>query len=193
MRISICTHGSSWAWQKKAAGDWAGCYELLEKALTLPKSLGSGIWNRCKYVPYQFHMAECLEHMGKKEDAQSIYRMILDIEVEFFSNMHLRELPYYQALCAEPLACSKRHGTSWPRASGTGASTSTGRTMASSPPRLFFISFAQDPAIARRAYYQYLLGLVKLYEGDRERAKALFRESYAGNSDSLFCHYYAHL
>ena len=56
----------------------------------------------------------------------------------------------------------------------------------------FFISSAQDPKVARRAYYQYLLGLVALYEGYREAAGELFRESYAGNSDSHFCHYYAH-
>ena len=178
---------------KKAAGDWAGCYELLEKALTLPKSLGSGIWNRCKYVPYQFHMAECLEHMGKKEDAQSIYRMILDIEVEFFSNMHLRELPYYQALCAEALGLQQKAWNIMARAKRDWSFNldRKGNGFFSTTP--FFISFAQGPAIARRAYYQYLLGLVKLYEGDRERAKALFQESYAGNSDSLFCHYYAHL
>ena len=178
---------------RKAAGDYAGCYELLKKALTLPKSLGSGIWNRCKYVPYQFHMAECLEHMGKKEDAQAIYRMILDIEVEFFSNMHLRELPYYQALCAEALGLQQKAWNIMARAKRDWSFNLNRKDNGFFSTTPFFISFAQDPAVAHRAYYQYLLGLVKLYEGDREGAGALFRESYSGNSDSHFCHYYAHL
>ena len=178
---------------KKDAGDYAGAYETLEKALTLPKSLGSGIWNRCKYVPYQFHMANCLEHMGRAEEAMAIYRMILDIEIEFFSNMHLRELPYYQALCAEKLGLQQKAWNLMAKAKRDWTKALTQKDNGFFATTPFFISFAQDPAIARRAYYQYLLGLVKLYEGDREGAKELFRESYAGNSDSHFCHYHAHL
>lgn len=178
---------------KKDAGDFAGAYEILEKALTLPKSLGSGIWNRCKYVPYQFHMANCLEHMGRAEEAMAIYRMILDIEIEFFSNMHLRELPYYQALSAEKLGLQQKAWNLMAKAKRDWTKALTQKDNGFFATTPFFISFAQDPAIARRAYYQYLLGLVKLYEGDREGAKELFRESYAGNSDSHFCHYHAHL
>ena len=92
----------------KQAQDYAGAYETLRSAMTLPQSLGSGIWNRCKYVPYQFHMAQCLEQLGRTEEAREIYQMILDIEIEFFSKIHLRELPYYQALCAEALGQQPR-------------------------------------------------------------------------------------
>lgn len=178
---------------KKHAGDYAGAYETLEKALTLPKSLGSGIWNRCKYVPYRFHMAQCLEQLGKVEEAQAIYRMILDIEIEFFSNMHLRELPYYQALCAEALGLQQKAWNIMARAKRdwTGNLTRKDNGFFSTTP--FFISFAQDPELARKAYYQYLLGLVALYEGNRQEADELFRESYELNSDSMFCHYHAHL
>ena len=138
-------------------------------------------------------MAECLEHMGKKEDAQAIFRMILDVEVEFFSNMHLRELPYYQALCAEALGLQQKAWNIMARAKRDWSFNLNRKDNGFFSTTPFFISFAQDPAVAHRAYYQYLLGLVKLYEGDREGASALFRESYSGNSDSHFCHYYAHL
>ena len=178
---------------KKDAGDYAGAYETLEKALTLPKSLGSGIWNRCKYVPYEFHMAQCLEHMGRSEEAMVIYRMILDIEIEFFSNMHLRELPYYQALCAEKLGLQQKAWNLMAKAKRDWTKALDQKDNGFFATTPFFISFVQDPKIAHRAFYQYLLGLVKLYEGEREDAKALFRESYAGNSDSHFCHYHAHL
>jgi len=55
----------------------------------------------------------------------------------------------------------------------------------------FFISFAPEASAMRRAYYSYLLGLVKLYEGEKEAAGKLFRESHQLNSDHLFCHYYS--
>ena len=179
--------------RKKQAQDYAGAYETLRSAMTLPQSLGSGIWNRCKYVPYQFHMAQCLEQLGRTEEARKIYQMILDIEIEFFSKIHLRELPYYQALCAEALGQQPRAWDIMARVKRVW-SLELDRVdngfFATTP---FFISFAQEPRLARRAYYLYLLGLVSLYEGQRREADARFRESYALNSDNLFCHYYAHL
>lgn len=56
----------------------------------------------------------------------------------------------------------------------------------------FFVSFIQEPAVLRSAYYRYLLGLVALYEGEKDKAQELFRRSYAENSDNLFCHWFAH-
>lgn len=167
-------------------------YNLLEQALTLPKSLGSGIWNRCKYVPYRFRMAQCLEEMGRREEAMAMYREILDIDVEFFSNMHLRELPWYQALCAEKLGLQQRawnilgkYKREWSR-----ALTQTDNGFFATTP--FFISLVQEPAVLHRAYYLYLLGLVALYEGETEKAGEMFRESYQKNSDHMFCHYFAY-
>lgn len=59
-------------------------------------------------MAYRFRMAQCLEEMGRREEAMAMYREILDIDVEFFSNMHLRELPWYQALYAEKLGLQQR-------------------------------------------------------------------------------------
>lgn len=167
-------------------------YDLLTQALTLPKGLGAGIWNRCKYVPYQFRMAQCLEHMDRQEEAMAIYREILDIEVEFFSNMHLRELPYYQALCAEKLGLQQKawnimgkYKREW-----TKALTQTDNGFFATTP--FFISFVQEPAVLHRAYYLYLLGLVALYEGETDQARQMFLESREKNSDNMFCHDFAY-
>ena len=179
--------------EKFRCGDDQGAYETLKKALTLPKSLGSGIWNRCKYVPYQFHMAQCLEHLGKADEAKAIYREILDIEVEFFSNMHLKELPYYQALCAEKLGMQQKAWNIMGKAKRQWTAELSRKDNGFFATTPFFISFAQEPAQLRKAFYEYLLGLVKLYEGEKEAAADLFRDSYSLNTDSMFCHYYAHL
>ena len=110
-------------------------------------------------------MAQCLEQLGRTEEAREIYQMILDIEIEFFSKIHLRELPYYQALCAEALGQQPR---AWDimarvkRAWSLELDRVDNGFFATTP---FFISFAPEPRLARRAYYLYLLGLVSLYEG----------------------------
>lgn len=180
------------AMEQLRQGCYCDAYDLLTQALTLPKSLGSGIWNRCKYVPYQFRMAQCLEHMDRQEEAMAIYREILDIEVEFFSNMHLRELPYYQALCAEKLGLQQKawnimgkYKREW-----TKALTQTDNGFFSTTP--FFISFVQEPAVLHRAYYLYLLALVALYEGETDQARQMFQESREKNSDNMFCHDFAY-
>lgn len=177
--------------ERIASEDYVAGYKLLESALTLPQNLGSGIWNRCKYVPYQFHMAKCLEQLGQRDQAQQIYREILDIDVEFFSNMHLPELPYYQALCAEALGLPQK---AWNimaevKRKWTKELTRIDNGFFATTP--FFISFAPEASVMRKAYYSYLLGLVKLYEGEKDAAGKLFRESHQLNSDHLFCHYYA--
>lgn len=175
------------------AGDFSGALEALKGALSLPQSLGSGIWNRCKYVPYEFHIAQCLERLGDAAQAQALYRAILDIDVDFFSRMHLRELPYYQALCAEALGLQQRAWNIMAQAKRSWSAELNRRDNGFFSTTPFFISFVQDPAAARRGYYLYLLGLVALYEDDRPSADRMLQESYRLNPDNLFCHYYAFL
>ena len=107
--------------------------------------------------------------------------------------MHLRELPYYQALCAEALSLQQKAWNIMARAKRDWTANLERKDNGFFSTTPFFISFAQEPAQARRGYYLYLLGLVKLYEGELQAAFEMFRESYQLNSDSHFCHYYAHL
>ena len=138
-------------------GNLAEGYQALEKALTLPEGLGSGIWNRCKYVPYRFYMAQCLLGMGRDEEANAIFREILQIEVDFFSDMHLRELPYYQALSAEALGMQQRAWNIMGRAKRDWLANLDRKDSGFFSTTPFFISFVPDPASARRGCYLYLL------------------------------------
>ena len=170
-------------------GRYSLAYETFAQALTLPESLGSGIWNVCKYVPYRFQMARCLERMDRCSEAREIYRQILNIEVEFFSNMHLRELPVYQAYAAEALGMEQRAWNLMARCKrewNDQIGKKDNGFFATTP---FFISFTPDPAAAREGCYSYLLGLVAQYEEKPEQAAALFARGYQLASDNLFCHY----
>ena len=172
------------------AGDYEAALESYTQALTLPASLGAGIWNRTKYVPYRYRIAGCLDKLGRRAEAEEIWREILRIDIDFFSNMYLPELPYYQALAAEKIGLQQR---AWnlmgeARRSWTRELKRTDSGFFRTTP--FFISFVQSAAELREAQYDYLLGLVSLYEGDGERAAKLFEKSCRINADHLFCQYY---
>ena len=107
--------------------------------------------------------------------------------------MHLRELPYYQALSAEALGMQQRAWNIMGRAKRDWLANLDRKDSGFFSTTPFFISFVPDPASARRGCYLYLLGLVERYQGNRERAKSLFEESLCLNSDNLFCRYYASL
>ena len=176
--------------QAELAGDYEAALSTFEQALTLPASLGAGIWNRCKYVPYQYHIAVCSEKLGNKEKAAALFREILDIEIEFFSRMHLRELPYYQALSAEHLGLPQRAWNLMGKAKRVWSAELEKKDNGFFATTPFFISFAQPASELRKAYYGYLLGLVSLYEGEEKQAADWFRLSSQINSDHLFCQYF---
>ena len=167
-----------------------GNYEEAAKTLKfgqiIPDHLGSGIWNRCKYVPYQYKYALCCEKLGNVEEAHNIYRMFLNIQVETFSNMHLPELPYYQALAADRLGMHNRaqnlmtvYKRKW-----TAQLDKVDNGYFNTTP--FFISFIDNAADMRRAYYLYLTGLVDLYDNKTAQGISKLSESFKLNSDNLF-------
>lgn len=176
--------------RQEKAGDYEAALESYTQALTLPASLGAGIWNRTKYVPYRCRIAECLDRLGRRAEAEEIWREMLEIDIDFFSNMHLPELPYYQALAAEKLGlqqrawnlmgAAKRNWTRELKRTDSGFFRTTP----------FFISFVQSASELREAQYDYLLALVSLYEGEKRRAAELFERSSRLNADHLFCRYY---
>lgn len=177
--------------QAEEAGDLQAAAEAYRGALTLPDALGAGVWNPCRYLPYRYRIGCCLDALGQKEEAAAIFEEILDVEVEFFSRMHLPELPVYQALCARRLGrrqlADRLAGAA--RRSWLAALDQPDNGYFATTP--FFISFVDQPGRLHRAYYLYLLAAVARYEGKEEEAARLFEEAAQKNSENLFCQYAA--
>ena len=156
----------------------------------LPQNLGAGIWNHCKRVPLKYHEALCLEKLGCTEDAEKIYRYIVGIQIEYFSNMHLKELPYYQAKSYDRLGENlkgqhliTRYLREWKAIKDTKDNGYFGTTP-------FFIPFVDEPARLRRSQYLYLMALCNDYMGQKDEAKVMMEESSQLNTDSLFALYF---
>ena len=152
---------------------------------TLPQSLGAGIWNHCKRIPLRYREALCLEKLGRTGEAREIWSYIARVEIEYFSNMHLPELPYYQALSWDHLGeelKSRALITAYRRKWEAVKDVRDNGFFATTP---FFMPFVDAASDLRRARYLYLTGLLDAYCERTEQARLKMRESYALNNDNL--------
>jgi len=167
-------------------GDPATAMEFFRLGQVLPQSLGAGIWNHCKLIPLKYHEALCMEQLGQNGPAAEIFRYIAGTEIEYFSNMHLKELPYWQANALTHLGEHTkaqhliiRYLRQWSGICRTRDNGFFGTTP-------FFISFVDEPAKLRRGLYRYLMALCHAFTGDEVQADQLIRDSFQDNTDNLF-------
>ena len=166
-------------------GDVENALEIFRKGQILPQSLGAGIWNHCKLVPLKYFEAVCLEKLGEKARADEIFSYIANIGIEYFSNMHLKELPYYQACAWRHLGeniKAQRLITKYRREWSNICKIKDNGFFGTTP---FFISFTDDPKRLRRAQHCYLNALIADFMGEESKAQALITESYSLNSENL--------
>lgn len=164
--------------------------KFFKEGQILPQSLGAGLWNHCKLVPLKFHEAICLEQLGRKEEADKIFSYIANIKIEYFSNMHLKELPYYQAKAllylSEPTKAQHlmtAYMREWDKIKDVKDNGYFGTTP-------FFIPFVDEASKLRKAQYLYLNSLSNDFIGNYEKAAESISQSVALNNDNLFAIYF---
>lgn len=167
-------------------GNTKSALELFKKGQILPQSLGAGIWNHCKLMPLKYHEALCLEELGKKADADEIFSYIANTTIEYFSNMHLKELPYWQAKSFIHLGESikaqhlmTKYLSEWSKIQYIKDNGYFGTTP-------FFIPFVDDPKKLRKAQYNYLMSLCNDCMENENEAKANISSSILLNNENLF-------
>ena len=171
-------------------GNTEAAIELFRKGQVLPQSLGAGIWNHCKLIPLKYHEAVCLEKLGDKESADEIFDYIANVTIEYFSNMHLKELPYWQAKSFIHLGMNTKaqhlitkYMREWSKIKDTKDNGYFGTTP-------FFISFVDDPKKMRRAQYDYLMSLCHDFAKEDKIAKEFIEESVLLNNENHFALYF---
>lgn len=166
-------------------GNISEALEIFRKGQILPQSLGAGIWNHCKLVPLKYFEAVSLHKLGKKAEADEILTYIATIGIEYFSNMHLKELPYYQACAWRHLGediKAQRLITKY-RREWSGIDKIKDNGFFGTTP--FFISFTDNPKQLRRAQHCYLNALIADFMGEESKARALITESHSLNQENL--------
>ena len=171
-------------------GNIEAAIELFRNGQVLPQSLGAGIWNHCKLIPLKYHEALCLEILDNKEEADKIFSYIANVTIEYFSNMHLKELPYWQAKSfmhlGEPTKAQHlmtKTFRKWSKIQHTKDNGYFGTTP-------FFIPFVDEPQKLRRAQYLYLMSLCSDFANKYGESKENVAESITLNSENLFALYF---
>ena len=172
-------------------GNYEKAIEFFREGQLLPQSLGAGIWNHCKLIPLKFHEAICLENTGEKAKADEIFRYIATTRIEYFSNMHLKELPYFQALSFDRLGeelkgqhLITKYLREWSKIKDIKDNGYFGTTP-------FFIPFVDEPQRLRKAQYLYLTGLCENYMGEKKKAKEFLTESVSLNNENMLAVFFS--
>ena len=155
-------------------GKFEEALKYFETAQVLPDNLGAGLWNECRLVPHQYYQALCLDALGRSDEAVKIYEHILCLKIDYFSEMHLRELPFYLAKAhkrmgneLEGRALINDYLREWNLAIKAEDAGFFGTTP-------FFMSFCDDAKTAREGYYSYMLGFIHRYIGNEELSQEYF-------------------
>jgi len=170
-------------------GNIESAKKLFEEGQILPQSLGAGIWNHCKLIPLKYHQALCLKKLGEKEKADEIFSYIANVTIEYFSNMHLKELPYWQAKSFVHLGEETKAQhliTKYKREWSEIIHTKDNGYFGTTP---FFISFVDEPSKLRRAQYLYLTALCADFIKDSDASEKV-SESVKLNNENLFALYF---
>ena len=130
-----------------------------EAAVTLPDSLGAGLWNESKKVPALYFAAQAYRDSGEEEKAQAYFEHIASMQRDYFTDMYLPELPCYQALAARALG---HPGTAAHLISAHIRRTEQVRQQGSAGwfgTTPFFISYMEDPEKERACYVAWQLAM----------------------------------
>ncbi len=138
-------------------GEYSRALDELRIAQVIPDNLGAGLWHEDPLVPSKYREAMTLIKLDRADDAAKIFEYIEGIYVDFFSNMHLPELPVYQALAKirlgkgeEGIAYCRKFRDEWAAARARKDSGYFNTTP-------FFISYLDDATTMRAAYYDRLI------------------------------------
>ena len=159
-------------------GDYKLALESFTEAMTLPQSLGSGLWNEIKKVPYLYFSARCLEKLGRVEEALKIYAGFKKYDFDFFSDMYLYTFVYYLARGLEALGekeeaikIAEARFNAWDKAMREETLGYFGTTP-------FFIGFIDEPSHARAMHFSYPLAMLSsfLQKGNSGKYRSIYEE-----------------
>ena len=167
-------------------GRYAEALVHFRNAQVLPDNLGAGLWHEAMLAPHQYYEALCLGRLGNGDQATEICRHILSLSVDYFSEMHLPELPVYQALAMKLLGMDAGSNNALRMAlkGWTEAQARSDAGVFKTTP--FFISYIDPPQWARTAHFRYLTGMAKAALGDRINALNDFRQSVECDPSRLY-------
>ena len=169
-----------------AEGQTEKALEHFRYAQRLPDNLGAGLWNEVLLVPHQYYEAMCLKRLNREVEAEPLFRWILTFKQDYFTDMHLPDLPCWQAMAYRELGCPApaqsliaahlRRQEASEKAVDAGYFKTTP----------FFISYMEDASVQRQAACLWQKAMAHFAAGDLATAEVLARKSMHGNPVNLY-------
>lgn len=169
------------------AGQTQTALEHFRQAQVLPDNLGAGLWNDVLLVPHRYYEAVCLQKLGKEKEAAGLMDWIMVHRQDYFTDMHLPELPCWQAMtrllqgghapeARQRIADHLRAQQSAALAVDAGYGKTTP----------FFISYMEDARRIRQAATDWQLAMAHFAAGDRPAAARLAQKSLQNDPTNLY-------
>ena len=169
-----------------AKGEYEAALAQFRTAQALPDTLGAGLWNEVLLVPHRFFEAECLTALGRGAEAKTIYFDIAALLIDYFSNMHLPELPCWQALCWMRLGQGGRGEMMLKEHIRVYEDSKARRDAGFFKTTPFFISFLEPARTLRLASCDWQLAMAYWALGENARAVQHARAALAGEPFTLY-------
>ena len=158
--------------------NWEKALSFFRMAQHLPDHLGAGLWNDVLLVPHKYYEGLCLQASGRETEAEACLRFVIQMPQDYFSDMHLPELPCYQSLAYRALGLeaaaiekAARHYQQWEKAR---AIQDPGH-FKTTP---FFLCFLEDAKTLRDFTCSYHCGFaLSCFPGRQQEARALLLRS----------------
>lgn len=170
-----------------AAGQPETALEHFRKAQVLPDNLGAGLWNDVLLVPHRYYEAVCLQKLGRQAEAAERLDWIMVHKQDYFTDMHLPELPCWQAMTRllqgghEPEARERIVAHLHAQERATSAIDPGYRK--TTP---FFISYMEDAKRIRQAGIDWQLAMAHFAAGDRAAAVAFAQRALQNDPANLY-------
>ena len=168
------------------AGSIQTALDHFRAAQALPDHLGAGLWNEVLLVPHRYYEAVCLALLSRQAEAEEICRWILSFRQDYFTNMHLPELPCWQALAWRLLnreAPAQELTAAHLRAQEAAEAAVDPGYYGTTP---FFISYMEDPAAQRQAAVSWQRAMAHFAAGDAKSARAYAAKAADGRPEHLY-------
>ncbi|HHU03230.1 MAG TPA: DUF5107 domain-containing protein [Christensenellaceae bacterium] len=161
--------------------------EHFQQAQVLPDNLGAGLWNDVLLVPHRYFEAVCLQKHGMKNEAARLLDWILLHQQDYFTDMHLPELPCWQAM-ARTLHCGyvpkAREQIAAHLRAQESAATAIDPGYGKTTP--FFISYMEDTKKLRTARVDWQCAMAYFAAGDTQTATKLAQKSLQNDPTNLY-------
>lgn len=169
------------------SGETQAALECFRQAQVLPENLGAGLWNDVLLVPHRYFETVCLKKLGRESEATKLLEWILLHRQDYFTDMHLPELPCWQAMARtlqgghepevrERIAAHLRAQENAAAAVDPGYGKTTP----------FFISYMEDARRIRMANVNWQRAMAHFAAGDVRTAAKLAQESLKNNPTNLY-------